>query len=164
MYFSFKLSKVAKPLCLTLVLLMAVTAVISFASHSVPTMSDESNKLPSLKAKDEEQRQQVLTSLGWVTNEVSPVEEEVIIPKEFDEIYTKYNNLQKKQNLDLKKYRGKTVTKYTYFIKNYPDMRENVRLTLLVKKGKIIGGDVCSLGLNGFMHTLFYPQTEKQSA
>ena len=38
-----------------------------------------------------------------------------------------------------------------------------VRINLLVYKGKIIGGDVCSLGLDGFQRTLIFPDEKSPS-
>ncbi|MEG1972623.1 MAG: DUF4830 domain-containing protein [Oscillospiraceae bacterium] len=157
MYHIFKLSKIAKPAALLLAAVITLTAAFALVEGASPAFAGKENKLPSVKAKNEEQRQELLTKLGWETSELSPVEEEVLIPKAFDEVYSKYNALQRQQGLDLKRYRGKKVTKLTYFIKNYPQEATNVRLTLLLKNGKVIGGDVCSLGLNGFMHSLFYP-------
>lgn len=47
---------------------------------------------------------------------------------------------------------GKTVKRYTYIIHNYPDETDQVRANLLVYDGKVIGGDICTLALDGFMH------------
>ena len=37
-------------------------------------------------------------------------------------------------------------------IENYPGQAEGVRANILVYKNKVIGGDVCSVELDGFMH------------
>lgn len=164
MYHIFKLSKIAKPAAMIFAAVVTLTAAFALVESASPTFAGKGNKLPTVKAKNEEQRQKLLTELGWETSELSPVEEVVLIPKTFDEIYAKYNALQREQGLDLKRYRGKKVTKLTYFVKNYPQEVANVRLTLLIKNGKVIGGDICSLGLNGFMHSLFYPVAELTNA
>ena len=81
---------------------------------------------------------------------------EIVIPEEFDDVYLRYNELQKKQGLDLSKYRSKRVKRWTYIIKNYPGYSETddcVRINLLVFDGCVIGGDVSSVELDGFMHT-----------
>ena len=49
-------------------------------------------------------------------------------------------------------FRGKTVKRWTYDVTNYPDNRPNVKANILVYDNKIIGGDICSLELDGFMH------------
>ena len=66
--------------------------------------------------------------------------------------FEKYNEIQKQQGCDLSKYAGKRCKRYTYVIENYPGQAEGVRANILVYKNKVIGGDVCSVELDGFMH------------
>ena len=99
-----------------------------------------------------------LTQSGWKIS-ASPVgEREVVIPTEFSEVYEGYNEIQLSAGYDLRKYRGETVKKYTYAVFNYKDesgkILENIRANVLTADGKIIGGDICSLELDGFMHGL----------
>jgi len=108
-------------------------------------------------AKTEEQRQAFLAALGWEVSEKPVSAEEVTIPKRFDSVYAAYNELQQTQGLDLRRCRGKTCTRYTYDVKNYPENAEGVQLNLLVCRGKIVGGDVCGLSLGGFQRNLLYP-------
>ena len=93
---------------------------------------------------------------------------EVITHKEFDETYQNYNKIQTDQGLDLTRYRGKRCRRYSYMVHNHPSGDEHVRLNLLVCSGKIIGGDVCSMGLDGFLQGLAFPASappaETQSA
>ena len=86
---------------------------------------------------------------------------EVQIPQEFDEVYAKYNEIQTAQGMDLTKYQGKRVMRYTYSIKNYPSGEEGVCANMLVYKNKLIAGDVCSPKLDGFMHGLSMPQKKE---
>ncbi len=115
----------------------------------------------SMKAADSTDRIAFLSQFGWEVSE-DPIEvSEVIIPEEFDETYENYNEIQKQQNLDLSKYKGKRVKKWTYEVKNYPSSENSdgiIRANLLVYDGIVIGGDVCSVELDGFMHTFDYPQ------
>lgn len=109
-------------------------------------------KIEKAAGKTNEQRVEFLNSFGW---EVEPQEAEVldvIIPKEFDQVFAGYNEIQQAQGLDLSKYGGKQCKRYSYEVLNYPGESENIRANILVYKGKIIGGDVCSLELDGFMH------------
>ncbi len=95
-----------------------------------------------------------LTSLGWDASP-DPVEnKEVQIPETFDDVYADYNQLQLEQGFDLKKYSGKTVSQFSYRIRNYPTGEQNVYLSLLIYNGRVIGGDVHSAALSGFMHGL----------
>ena len=78
----------------------------------------------------------------------------VTIPKEFNEVYEKYNKLQKQQGFDLEDYKGKTAEVYTYAVKNYGNKKQEVRANLIVCEGQLVGGDVCSAELDGFMQGL----------
>ncbi len=105
-------------------------------------------------------RIRVLESLGWQVKE-EPLEfMEVQIPEEFDEVYSEYNEIQIKQGMDLKKYAGKRAMRYSYQITNYPTGEAGIIANILVYKNKLIGGDVCSPQLNGFMHGLSKPVQE----
>lgn len=76
---------------------------------------------------------------------------EITIPSKFGDVYNGYNELQKRQGFDLSKYRGKTVTQYTYRVLRHPSGSQNVYIHLLVSNNKIIGGDISSTELDGFM-------------
>ena len=83
-----------------------------------------------------------LTDLGWEVTP-SPTETgEVRIPKAGDEVFDRYNELQRSQGYDLTKYAGKKVMRYVYQINNFPEAKEPVYATVLVYKDRIIGGDI----------------------
>ncbi len=107
----------------------------------------------SVSASDDMERAKFLLSYGWEVSTVPLEVVQVTIPNEFNEVYKKYNQLQISQGFDLSNYKGKAVTRYTYSIVNYPDGIENVRANLLVYKNKVIGGDICTLDIRGFMHS-----------
>lgn len=92
-----------------------------------------------------------LKSYGWNV-EPQPLEKELIyIPSDFNDVYSDYNELQKKQGFDLTRHKGEEVYRYTFRLDDC-NSDENVRINLLVQKnGTVIGGDVCSVELNGFM-------------
>lgn len=92
-----------------------------------------------------------LREQGWEVDEEPAGAMEVLVPGKFDQIYESYNDIQKAQGFDISRYRGETVTKYTYLVKNYPQEPEGVAANLLVYQGKIIGADLCSLELGGFL-------------
>ena len=77
---------------------------------------------------------------------------EVIIPETFDAVYEKYNELQRAQGLNLKKYQGKSAMKYTYLLEEYPGYEGRVLFTMLVYKDKVIAGDVCGIDEAQFIH------------
>lgn len=100
------------------------------------------------------QRVTFLKSLGWQVDD-DPVEVvEVVIPKTFNAVYNNYNAIQKAQGFDLLPYRGTRAKRWTYNVKNYPGATAGVRANLLVYNGRLIGGDVSSVAINGFMQGL----------
>ena len=83
-----------------------------------------------------------LKSFGWEVT-TSPVESgQVRIPESGNDVFNRYNELQKSQGYDLQKYAGKQVMRYVYQINNYPGAKEPVYATVLVYKDQIIGGDI----------------------
>lgn len=108
-------------------------------------------KVDKTPAKTAAQRMAFLESFGWEFEAQEDEIVEVLIPKKLDAVYEKYNAIQKTQGCDLTRYGGKRCKRYTYVILNYPDHPENMRANILVYNNKIIGGDICSLELDGFM-------------
>jgi len=95
-----------------------------------------------------------LADLGW---EVAPDALEiqtVLIPREFTELFEHYNDMQKEAGFDLGNYRGHEAVRYTYRILNHPSQTEGVIVDVLVADGRIIGGDLQSIHLDGFIHGL----------
>jgi hypothetical protein len=107
-------------------------------------------------AETEADRIAFIKSFGWEIEDEEPEVSEVTIPREFDEVYLNYNLIQKAQGLDLWDYIGCKVKRYTYKISNYPTGEKGVCLTLLVYNGYVIGGDVKSPRIDGFMHGFQY--------
>ena len=104
------------------------------------------------KIKTNDDRIAFLKQFGWSVNE-TPIEEiEVTIPEKFDKVFTGYNEIQKRQGLDLSRYKGKAVTRYTYEITNYNGESGKVYANVIVYRNKVIGGDVCSASVGGFIH------------
>ena len=98
-----------------------------------------------------------LKSFGWEVT-TSPVQSnQVKIPKDANDVFDRYNALQKSQGYDLSAYAGKTVMRYVYKINNYPNATEPVYATLLVYKDQIIGGDITDTAAKGFIHGFKMP-------
>lgn len=102
-----------------------------------------------------------LRQYGWEVKKETLVECEITIPKEFDKIMTQYNELQKEQGLNLEKYAKKTATRYTYEISNYPNYDGIVYANVITFRGKVIGGDICTKDINGFVHTFYMPNASE---
>lgn len=89
-------------------------------------------------------------------------EEALTLPTKFDEAYQAYLTLQRSQGFDLEKYAGETIKRYTYQVKNYPGLQENIWACLLVCKHQIIGGEIfCNQG-DGFTQSLEFPMKASQ--
>ena len=111
-----------------------------------------------------EEQLSFLRELGH-TPEPNPVYAgEVVIPEVFDSVYETYNQLQKAQGLNLEKYKGKTVRRYTYALTPSSDgatdgsadseqtdgaVGEVRYVTLLIYKNRVIGGDITTTGPDG---------------
>lgn len=107
--------------------------------------------------KTNEDREKFLHQFGW-TVETQPVEEVTLkIPAEFDKVMNTYNELQKKMGLDLSKYRGREVTRYSYNVTNYPSYSGTVTANVIVYKNRVIGGDISSADVEGFIGTFYFP-------
>ena len=105
----------------------------------------------SCKVSDEDDIKGFLSAYGWEATDLLD-KADVTVPADFDSVYESYNTLQKKQDFDLSKYKRKNVTRYTYKIENYPDYSGTVLADVIVYKNRIIGGDICSADVNGFIH------------
>ena len=102
---------------------------------------------------DNESRLAYLAEFGWECEETPLSEEEILLPAEFDETLNRYNILQRQQGFDLSDYAGLYVMQYRYRVTNYPGSK-NVEATLYLYENLIIGADIHSVELGGFMHSL----------
>ncbi len=133
--------------------LALVSLVTAFFVNSQRTVTVKKASIHTAETADE--RLKFISGFGWIVDE-DPVEvRQIAIPQEFDDVYNNYNEIQLSQGYDLTKYAGRSAKRWTYVIRNYPDVSSDedyVRINLIVCDGKIIGGDVCSIKLDGFMH------------
>ncbi|HZK22253.1 MAG TPA: DUF4830 domain-containing protein [Oscillospiraceae bacterium] len=137
---------------LAAVILVGAAIIFTVKRNSVNTES----LLPvKIKGGTSDERIEFLESCGLKV-EQEPLEvTEIIIPVEFDEVYKEYNEIQTRQGFDLQSYCGKRVKKWTYKVTNYPGYGEDsdaIRANILVFNSLIIGGDVSSVELDGFIH------------
>ena len=131
----------------------ALLALIVFVPTYVPTsLLVGKDKIVYDNIATPQARRAFLAGFGWEIDEEQAEAEAVVIPARFDAVYQDYNGIQKTQGLDLERYRGKSVMRYTYPVKNYPDYDGTVFATLLIYKDRVIGGDVCSASADGFVH------------
>ncbi|MBR6782074.1 MAG: DUF4830 domain-containing protein [Clostridia bacterium] len=101
-----------------------------------------------------------LSQFGWVVDAGSVETKEVTIPAQFDKVFAGYNEMQKSQGLDLSKYKKKGVTRYTFTVTNYKGYEGAVYANVLTYRGRVIGGDICSADVSGFIHGFEKPAGE----
>lgn len=94
-----------------------------------------------------------IESLGWQID-YSPIEiSHLTLPEEFDEVYETYNAVQITSGFDLTEFKGKSVSRYSYRVRNHTKSDEvEVIANVFVYENRIIAGDICSAAMNGFMH------------
>ena len=109
---------------------------------------EQAEETVSTLALTNEERIAYLQACGWEVDANSCVMQEVIIPSDFDETYQSYAELQARQGFDLEKLKGKRVKQITYTVTNYPEEGE-VIAELLVYRGNIVAGDICSMKTDG---------------
>lgn len=146
-----KFKKVLLPL---LCFVFVISAVVLFGCFSATEKEPSQVKSVGKNITDSSKILTFISAFGWEVEEEPDEVREVIIPAEFDDVYNNYNAIQLKQGYDLQKYAGERVKRWTYTIKNYPEYvdQECIKINVLVYKGEVIGGDVCSVRLDGFMH------------
>lgn len=153
--------KIIVSLCVLTAVLVSIFIFLSVKDSPVINADDL-----SAKASNEEERIAFLSQYGWKIDE-DPVEvSEVIIPSEFNETYSSYNEIQKAQSMDLEAYKGQRVKKWVYEVKNYPGYPADngcIRATMLVFDGLVIGGDVSSIEVDGFMQGFEFPEEKATS-
>ena len=135
---------------ITVLSFMIVAALVIFVPSYESTMTSGSVSYDKVYSNSD--RVEFISGFGWQVAQ-TPIEEVTVsIPSEFDTVYLGYNDIQKAQGLNLAKYKGKEVVRYTYEITNYGDYEGAVYANLLVYRNKVVGGDVCSADPAGFIH------------
>ena len=135
-----------------LVVLLGVllTALVFGGQGTVAMAIGTNTEIDYSRIKAKEDRVEFISRFGI---EVDPDSEESVafrMPDNFDRVILGYNELQKKQGLDLTKYKNKRVTRYTYKVTNY-ESDGDVYANLFVFRGKIVACDVCSADPEGFV-------------
>ncbi len=132
-------------------LITLITLIPTFEPAASSTLSQKQNEIVYSGIKSAEDGAAFLAQFGWDVKTDSVECEQIKMPAEFDSVMIEYNELQKSQGLDLSKYRRRDVTRYTYKVKNYPKYDGTVYATILVYRNKVVGGDICSADVNGFV-------------
>jgi len=128
---------------LAFLLLFSVMAILIFGEFSTYAQAEKNGNT-------HQNRVDFIKSLGYEVEDTQVGVKEIRIPDTFSDVYENYNSLQRRAGYDLKKYSGSKVVMYTYQLKQANVDAPSV-CNLLVLEGKIIGGDIASLRLDGEM-------------
>ena len=150
-------------ICIALVGLIALIAVVpSYVSSNgtlevgISDLESKSYNYDKMKSADDVAA--FLAQFGWSVNTSSVEKKEVTLPSEFDKVFAGYNEIQRAQGLDLSKYKNKKITRYTFEVSNYNGYDGKVLANVLVYRNKVIGGDICSADVTGFVHGFEMPK------
>ena len=141
---------VALAALITLIALVPELQPVAAAGTEVPAENTETVNYEKIRSNED--RITFLAQFGWQVEETPKESANVAIPAEFDKVFSAYNELQRAQGLDLSKYASRTVERYTYRVTNYEGYDGEVLANLLICRGRVIGGDICSADQNGFLH------------
>lgn len=138
--FNFKVTDSKKVFAIFAVASVAVAVVciismISVQSSLPDTATCDELGCYSLKCDKDDEQSAFLEQLGLSAEKITD-SCEVTVPTDFNDTYEEYNELQKEIGLDLEKFKGKSVQKVTYELKN----SKTKYAVLLIYKGKVIGG------------------------
>ncbi|MBQ8743254.1 MAG: DUF4830 domain-containing protein [Clostridia bacterium] len=151
--YSFRASSVKAFAAIGTALLILATLILTIPSYGALDASVEPEvEISYSDVKNAEDAARFLSQFGW---EVSPKPikvSEITVPSEFGSIFVRYNEIQKRQGLDLEKYKLKTLTRYTFEITNYKDASGKVFADVLTYRNTVVAGDISHSGENGFVY------------
>ncbi len=150
-------SHIMKKVAIIVLTCTVVAGVSGVAIHQcLNTREIETNRKLAVNnsASDIEELLKFVSGFGWDINNEPDDVREIIIPSEFDDVYEKYNQLQLSQGYNLEPFAGQRVKKWCFTVNNYDGYEDTdyIKINILVRNGQVIGGDVCSVKLDGFMH------------
>jgi hypothetical protein len=131
---------------LTVVALVGVIAVS--ADDTVLVFGRENVKYTGMETNED--RVGFINSFGIAVDQQPKEELSFTVPDDFDLVINGYNQLQKMQGLDLERYAGKKITRYTYTVTNY-DYEGSVFANLFIYRGNIIACDLSGGDAEGFV-------------
>ncbi len=129
-----------------------IAAIALGTGESVSAAADGSVRFD--RVTDDESRRAFINSCGYTVSDGTVEEVTFSVPKDFDRVISGYNEIQKAQGLDLERYKGKKVTRFTYKVENYEGYDGTVYANLVIYRGKVIACDISSADPKGFVAPL----------
>lgn len=137
-YFTFTRKKLAV-LFAILVVIVLICCEISTAENTGKNATNNSERIVFIK------------NSGYTLLSAEPETKAVKIPETFSDVYNNYNEIQRLAGYDLSDYKGCEVVIYTYKIETPQGYSGDCVFNMIVYNDRVIGGDVSSRILGGFM-------------
>ena len=135
------------------ILVLSVSVLVGmtvFYAAEEPVLSGTDVRYDGIHTETD--RRDFLSALGYAATGDAKSTVEYTLPATLDAVLLGYNEVQKQQGFDLSKYKNKEVERYTYTVNNYEGYEGTVYANLLIYRGKVVGGDICSADADGFVH------------
>ena len=147
----FDRKKAAFAVVIAALLIIGIILMIGAHNKKAAAENPGQTQTNSVSAKNERGRVAYLARYGWEVETPALSEAKVVIPRTFSAVFEEYNALQKEQGFDLSRYCGTEVTMYSYRVTNEIYAGDEVLAVLYIQNGEVVGGDVHSTALDGFM-------------
>ena len=133
---------------------VCIVLAIAAALFLIVVLAGIQRNAASGKVESAEDAAEYLLGLGWEVDQNAVTIQTTVLPEYFDNTISAYNKLQLEQGFDLTEQAGQEITVYLFPVTNYPNASGDVLACLMTCKDKVIGGDIHSSELDGFMHAL----------
>ena len=133
---------------------VCIVLAIAAALFLIVVLAGIQRNAASGKVESAEDAAEYLLGLGWEVDQNAVTIQTTVLPEYFDNTISAYNKLQLEQGFDLTEQAGREITVYLFPVTNYPNASGDVLACLMTCKDKVIGGDIHSSELDGFMHAL----------
>lgn len=159
-----KLPRRKLALCAAAAALLCCAALVLNLAPAGYRAAAASSGIPRAKGiRTNEDRVAYLSGCGWQVTQEPLAVEEIRIPEEMDESYRRYLELQAAQGFDLERYAGRRIRRYTYEVTNYPTGETGVQANLMLCRTTVVGGEILSPRMDGFVHGLIGPSSGGKS-
>ena len=150
--YTMKFDKRKAVFCVVMAALVIIGVILLVgAFHKRAEAGETASAAQTASVRGEKGRVAYLKANGWEVESPAESSGTVVIPRTFSSVFEDYNELQKRQGFDLSQYCGTEVTMYTYRVTNPEYAGDEVLAVLYVLGNKVVGGDVHSTALDGFM-------------
>ena len=152
--FSVRASSVKFVAALILALAVTVGILALGGREAVFASAKTEDGISFAEVQSKEERIAFLRAFGIEVNPESEAADDFTMPEDFDRVLLGYNEIQKRQGLDLSKYAKKKVSRYSYEVLNCTESDQPVIANMLVWKGRVIACDYSSASPDGFVRPL----------